>query len=451
VSRSLDGVEVFVVGAGLAGLAAARDLIRHGAQVTVADARNRIGGRVWTIRDPFIEKQHAEAGGDLIDEGQHEIRQLATELGLTLTRILRGGWGYARPDGSGETRIVRRSGASGWNRLSQAIEGLTRSYGLAEERWDSPIAADLARRSVAQWLDEVKADAELRETASGLRGFFLADPEELSLLALVDEFASSEPPSGWKTYRVDGGNDRLVAALAAPLGDRLLLSTEVVALSHRGREVRLSLKDGRSVAQVKADYVLLTAPATLLRRIPITPALPAQQHEAIAKLKYGRGTRTLLQFSRRFWRVPGQPRAFGSPLPIGALWDGGEEQRGRAGILSLLAGGGASDATRSLTAKEGVAGLVRSLGWLGSSHATLLASHHTAWEADPWARGGYAFFDSSYDPALRPWLARPAGRLFFAGEHTSIKWQGYMNGAVESGRRAAAEIDATHRLDNLGK
>ena len=131
------------------------------------------------------------------------------------------------------------------------------------------------------------------------------------------------------------------------------------------------------MSQVKADYVLFTAPATLLRRIPITPALPAQQHEAIAKLKYGRGTKTLLQFSRRFWRVPGQPRAFGSPLPFGALWDGSEEQRGRAGILSLLAGGGASDATRSLTAKDGVAGLARSLDWLGSSNATLLASHHT--------------------------------------------------------------------------
>jgi monoamine oxidase len=449
VSGPLDGVEVFVVGAGLAGLSAARDLIGYGAQVTVADARNRLGGRVWTIRDPFIEKQHAESGGDLIDEGQHEIQQLAKELGLKLAPILRAGFGYVRSDASGQPRIVRRSAVGGFNRLSGAMVDLIRAYSLAEGRWDSPIAADLGRRSVAQWLDEVKADIELRETASGLRGFFLADPEELSLLALVDQFASSESLGGWKTYRIDGGNDRLTTALAAPLGSRLRLNTEVVAVSHRGREVRLSLKDGRSVSQVKADYVLFAAPATLLRRMPITPALPAQQHEAIAKLKYGRGTKTLLQFSRRFWRVPGQPRAFGSPLPFGALWDGSEEQRGRSGILSLLAGGGASDATRSLTAKEGVAGLARSLDWLGSNNAALLASHHTVWEADPWARGGYAFFDSSYDPALRPWLARPAGRLFFAGEHTSIKWQGYMNGAVESGRRAAAEIDATHRLDQL--
>jgi len=446
VSGDLGGVQVLVVGAGLAGLAAARDLILNGAQVTIVDARNRIGGRVLTVREPFGERQHGEAGGDLIDDGQHEIRTLAEELGLRLARILRGGFGYARPDPSGRTQIVQRSAARGWERLAKTLAPLTRPYGLAEHRWDSPVAADLARRSVARWLDDAQADPELRETATGLRGFFLADPEELSLIALVDQFASNDVPGTWKTYRIEGGNDRLSLALAATIGSRLKLTTEVVAVSHRGKAVRVSLKDGRSVSQATVDYVLFAIPATLLRRIPITPALPAQQHEAIAKLKYGRGTKTLLQFSRRFWRAPGRPRAFGSPLPFGALWDGAEEQRGTPGILALLAGGGASDATRAITARDGIAGLASQLDWLGSRNAQLIGSHQTVWEADAWARGGYAFFDPTYDPSLRAWLARPAGRLFFAGEHTSVKWQGYMNGAVESGRRAAAEIDATHRL-----
>ena len=75
-----------------------------------------------------------------------------------------------------------------------------------------------------------------------------------------------------------------------------------------------------------------------------------------------------------------------------------------------------------------------------------MASRQIVWEQDPFARGGYAYFDPAFDPALRAWLARPSGRLFFAGEHTSIKWQGYMNGAVESGRRAAAEVAAVHVL-----
>src|SRR5579864_4229407 len=98
---SLSGTSVLVAGAGLAGLAAAHDLVDRGASVTVVDARDRVGGRVWTIRDGFADGQHAEAGGDMIDEDHHEIRALAAELGLKLTRILRGGFAYVRLDGAG--------------------------------------------------------------------------------------------------------------------------------------------------------------------------------------------------------------------------------------------------------------------------------------------------------------------------------------------------------------
>jgi monoamine oxidase len=445
---ALGGVRVLVAGAGLAGLAAAHDLMLNGADVTVVDARNRVGGRVLTVRDPFVGGQHAEAGGDLIDEGQREIRQLSQELRLKLVPILRGGFGYVRAEPSGRVRVVGPQTVGGWDRLAKSLSSLIRAYCLAEQRWDSPVTADLGRRSVASWLDEIKADADLRAVASGLRGFFLADPEDLSLLAFVDQFASNDEP-GVKLYRIDGGNDRLSAALAAALGDRVKLNTEVVAVSHRGREVRVSVKNGRNVAQLTRDYLVLALPATLLRRIPISPALPAQQHEAIARLKYGLGTKTLVQFARRFWRVTGRPRAFGSSLPFGAVWDGNEEQKGKPGILSLLAGGAASALTQSMIEKGGTASLVASLDWLGAKNVEVMRSHRTVWEADPWVRGGYAYFDPSYDPALRLWLPRPFGRLFFAGEHTSLRWQGYMNGAIESGRRAAAEVDATHRTAAL--
>jgi monoamine oxidase len=441
---TLSGVSVLVAGAGLAGLAAARDLIARGATVTVIDVRDRVGGRVWTIRDGFAEGQHAEAGGDVIDEEQHEIRTLTAEVGLKLTRILKGGFGYVGADGNGRAKIVARNATHGWARLAAELKGVSRPYILAERRWDSPITADLARRSVSAWLDQAKADADLRATATGLRGFFLADPEELSLIALIDQFSENDAPAPGGMYRIDGGNDRLVSALAEPLGDRLHLNTDVVALSHRGKVVRVSVKSNRALAQINCDYAILALPATLLRRIPITPALPAQQHEAIVRLKYGRATKTLLQFSKRFWRATGRPRAFGSPLPFGAVWDGNEEQRGRGGILSLLAGGGASDATQAIVAKHGARGLSDALDWLGSKDSELQASRQIVWEQDPYARGGYAYFDPGFDPSLRAWLSRPAGRLFFAGEHTSVRWQGYMNGAIESGRRAAAEVAAVH-------
>ena len=444
---SLDGVSVVVAGAGLSGLAAAHDLIAMGANVTVIDARDRVGGRVWTIRDGFAEQQHGEVGGDLIDEDHDAMRDLAGELNLKLTRILRAGFGAIRRDEKGRPRITHRGISRGWERIGNELEPVCRPYRLAEQRWDTPIAMNLARRSVANWLDSQHADEELRATAIGLRGFFLADPEELSLIALVDQFASNDDdgPVRGAMFRIDGGNDRLATALAAPLGNRLRLKTEIVAISHRGRTVRVAVKQAQTQAQITGDYLIVTMPASIVRRIPFTPSLPSQQHDAFAALKYGRATKTLLQFSKRFWRAAGRPRAFGTPFGIGALMDANEEQRGRPGILALLAGGAASDETQAIVAKNGPSALVNALDWLGSKDAELLASRQVVWEQDPWARGGYAFFDPGFDPSLRAWLARPFGRIFFAGEHTSVRWQGYMNGAIETGRRAAAEVAAVHQ------
>lgn len=441
---TLSGASVLIAGAGLAGLSAAHDLVNRGAQVTLFDARDRVGGRVSTIRAPFAEGQHAEAGGDMIDEAQEQIRALAADYKLPLARILRHGFAYVRADGKGKPQIVRQSGSRGWARLSDALEDEVKLYRLAEQRWDSPIATSIARRSVAMWLDDTKADDELRVTTTGLRGFFLADPEELSLIALVDQFGANDAVVPGPMYRIKGGNDALPNAIAARLAGRIRLRTEVVAVSQRGSTVRMTIKTASGQSQIEGDYAVMALPAPLLRRIPITPSLPARQHEAHVALKYGRATKTLLQTSKRFWRATGRPRAFGSALPFGALWDGNEEQSGRAGILSLLAGGGASDATQAIVTRTAAKGLLDSLDWLGAKDAELIASHQTVWEHEPFSRGGYAFFDPGFDPELRAWLARPAGRLFFAGEHTSMKWQGYMNGAVESGRRAAAEIVATH-------
>ena len=442
---SLGGTSVLVAGAGLAGLVAARDLAAMGAAVTVVEARVRVGGRVWTMRDGFVDGQHAEAGGDMIDEAHLAIRSLADDLGLRQVRILRSGFSHARADKRGDVKLVAPTASRGWERLARELRGLSQEYRWAERRWNSPIAADIGRRSVAQWLDDIDADSELRTTASGLHGFFLADPSELSLLALVDQFSSDTNPATGM-FRIEGGNDRLTQVLATDLGDRVLLNTELLALSQRGGSIRASLRNGKVRSQVRADFVVMTLPATLLRRVPMTPALPAQQHEAIVSLRYGRGTKTLLQFSTRFWRSPGRTRAFGSALPFGAAWEGNEDQRGKAGILSLLAGGSASDATATIIDHEGVNGLVRALSWLGSGKANLLAWQQARWESDPWSRGGYAVFDAGFPTSQREWLSQPCGQVFFAGEHTSLRWQGYMNGAVESGHRAASEVRAAYMM-----
>ena len=171
----------------------------------------------------------------------------------------------------------------------------------------------------------------------------------------------------------------------------------------------------------------------------MTPVLPAPQRKAITSLPYGPATRVLLQFQRPFWRKRLKHRAFGTALPIGAVWDASELQRGEQGMLMLLAGGRASVECREILRREGPEGVVERLRWMGTP-APLEALWHTSWEDDPLAGGGYAVFSPDFDPQLRDLLRRPAGRVLFAGEHTSLDWQGYMNGAIDSGLRAAAEI-----------
>jgi monoamine oxidase len=274
----------------------------------------------------------------------------------------------------------------------------------------------------------------------GLRGFFLADPEDLSLLVLIEQLAS-EAPGQDAMGRIEGGNDRLPKAMAAELGEAVLLKTVARAVHDDSTSMRVTMEDaGGDQALMKADYVILAVPVTTLRAIDIQPELPPEQAKVFEQMKYGRVTKSLLQFDRRFWKRKSRSAAYGTDAPTGAIWDANEERGGSAGILALMAGGQASEDSQKILAQEGGEGLVRALDWLKPADAELFGTYHVTWEDDPWAKGGYAYFDPSFDPAWRPWLARPHGRLLFAGEHTSIKWQGYMNGAVESGLRAAAEV-----------
>ena len=435
----LSGTSVIVIGAGLAGLSAAVQLKKDGARVTVVEARDRVGGRVLTIRDVFAKNQHAEAGGDFIDQGQEDIRHLVSEYGLTIRTILRDGFSFVRYQERGEIQGRPIKGERAWKPIADCAKPLIEAYRRAEQHWESAVVRGLAERSVAQWLDEVDADGNMRAMVRGLRGFFLADPEDLSLLVLIEQLAS-EAPGQEPMGRIEGGNDLLPKAMAVKLGEAVYLKTAARAIYDDRSSVRVAVEHAGDRTEMKADYAVVAVPVTTLRAIEFTPNLPIEQAKAFERIKYGRVTKSLLQFDRRFWKQNGRSRAFGSDAPTGAIWDANEEQRGRAGILALMAGGQASEDTQKILAQEDVDGLVRALAWLKPGNAELLKHHHVTWEDDLWAGGGYVYFDPVFDPMWRPWLARPHSRVLFAGEHTSIKWQGYMNGAVESGLRAAAEV-----------
>ena len=406
------------------------------------EARARAGGRVLTVRESFAHRQHAEAGADLIDESQAEICTLIGEMGLRRVPILSGGFTGIRQVG----RSRRISGRKGWIELQRRLAPEVRSFCLGEQRWDGAVAEALGRESVAQWLDRVRAPKPLRTMAIGLRGFFLADPEALSLLALVDQFAEEGTPGRDKIFRILGGNDRLPAALARALKGKLRLGTVLHAVRQSNTGIVATVDTAGSLEQLSADYLICATPASTLRDVTFDPSLPDGQRDAIRNLRYGAATKTALQFERAPWRRRGKPRAYGTNLPIGAVWDGNEEQQGRGGILTLLAGGAASAETQQMLEAGGPDRIVRELTWLDVRRTRLLAWHTLSWETDPWARGGYAFFDPAYKPAARLLLARPFGRVFFAGEHTSLKWQGYMNGAIETGLRASDEVTAQARM-----
>ena len=438
-------VRVVVAGAGLAGLTAARFLEHAGAEVTVVEARDRVGGRVHTLRG-FEGGQHAEAGADLIESEQSHVLGLADDFGLKTTRILRKGWGFYGSSKGGRRTI--RSAPDTFERAARRLEPEIAAFKAAGRRWDSGIGQLLARQSVAGWLKAARADGELSAGVRGLRGFFLADPERLSLLQLVDQFASDDIPGEGRMYRLVDGNDALPAAIAAGLRGRIMLNHVARRVARRGAALRVAVDDGR-LHQLTADYVVMALPASTMKKVAFVPSLPDDQWRAITTLRYGPATRVLLQFDRRFWRRLGRPTAYGTDQPTGAVWDGNEQQPGKPGILSLLAGGDAAREVQALIRAGGWNGLVRQLAWLGPPSRLLYATT-VQWDKDAWARGGYAVFDPKFDPVLRSWLSRPAGRIAFAGEHTSDRWQGYMNGAIESGKRAALEVAMQAGLNYAG-
>jgi monoamine oxidase len=371
-----------------------------------------------------------------VDNDQRAILDLVRAFGLKTVPIMRRGFGYYGLDRRG--RLAVQPVARGFGEMFSLLGPLIRDYQLSERRWDGAVARRLARQSVAAWLDETGADPWLRQRFRGFRGLFLADPEELSLLALVDFFAEGGFGDA-ETFRLSGGNDRLTTGIAAALRGKIRLRSVLRSVRQDDRGVVTSIETPRGRHDLAADYLVVAMPAPTVRDVVFEPALPNLQRDAIEHLRFGAATRLLVQFEKRFWRKPGRPDLFGSDQPTGAIWDGNEQQKGPTGILSFLAGGGASREAQAMLREEGIEGVARRLTWLGRP-GRVLASQKFVWEDDPWARGGYAFFDPAFDPIWRDALARPHARIVFAGEHTHLRWQGYMEGAVLSGQRAAAEI-----------
>jgi monoamine oxidase len=451
---------VVIVGAGLAGMTAAYRLHQAGITPQVFEARDRVGGRCWSSRD-WEGGQIAEHGGEFIDTRHVHLRVLIEELGLELDDL----WSAWVPGSTWLTfvdgEIVKARDE--FREMAPAIDA------LVELASSGPLGPDGSRASPTEIVafDEMSAaewySSEVGARTTGLyrlwtqrlAGWYGLDPEDLGAGNLIDYYAI-DYPGGDERYTVRGGNDQVLERILEELPEgTVTLGTALEGLraSSDGRvEVELAGVAGPMVA----DRVILAVPFTTLRQVDLDDAgFSTEMRAAIDELGMGTNAKVLLQFDRPFYTgfedwSGGLDRG---DDPIFGTWEsGGTDGADRLGLLTVYSGGavgagygpdephavpdrGVVDAT--LTAVEqavpGVTEAFMGRAWLDS------------WADDPWALGSYAAFRPGQMTSFWGAMSRPQGKVHLAGEQTSTYSQGFLNGGVESGSRAAAEV-----LDALG-
>jgi monoamine oxidase len=393
-------MRIVVIGAGLAGLAAADALRRAGADVLVLEARERVGGRVWSV--PFAGGV-AERGAEFVFAGDEVLHAAVERLGLGLYR--KGThYGDREPRGGEpvspaelEEAVGRLGSATLTGTVLDALGSLALPPALAE--------AIAARVEVSSAYPADDQDATvLTETGAGFGRF--------------------------DTFGVAGGNGRLAEELAAPLGAALRLATPVEAVHWDERSVRVEAAG----LDLSADRAVVASPAGVAPRFE--PPLPEAKARALAGVRYGQAAKLHVALS-----APAEPSAFLS-VPD-RYWS--YTQLGPDGAPAPFAGtfAGTPGALERLRVEEGpeawLAALVALRPELELDSSTVMLS---TWHDDPWARGAYSARSRS-SPLQTAELARPVGPLAFAGEHTAGEWHGLMEGALRSGIRAAEDALAS--------
>lgn len=396
---------VVVIGAGYAGLAAADALRAGGAEVTVLEARDRVGGRVWSV--PFGDRGAiVERGAEFILPGYEVMEGMAERFGIPL--VLKG-TPYGRRIPIGEEAV--------------APEELQRAFELI----NGEVPGDPG--SVAEAIEALELGPELSAVIRTRVQISTGHPAEDLELQVLERGASAF--GDFDNYTLEGGNMRLADALAADLGGALHLSSPVRAVRWSDDAVTVVTDAG----EVEAETAVIAAPASVLGEIDFEPALSGPTAEALAAVRYGHNAKlfvemlapappsAILSVAGHFWSYT-QLGADGEPSPFAV---------GYAGTLPVI---------ESLTGGGGHERWVEALVELRSdleldpdpAHALL-----STWHDDPWVRGAYSAGSLS-EPLREDEMERPIGPLFFAGEHTAREWHGLMEGALRSGQRAAAQV-----------
>ena len=393
---------VGVIGAGFAGLAAADALRAGGAEVTVLEARDRVGGRVWSV--PFGEGAVVERGAEFILPGYDSMNALAARFGIPM--VLKG-TPYGRRVPIGEEAVSQAD-------LEGAFDRVARGE-----------AADAA--SAADAIATLDLDPRLSKVIQTRVAISNGHPAHDLSASVLDEGASTF--GDFDNHTLEGGNMRLADALAAELGAAVHLSSPV----RRVRWSQGAVNIATDQAEIEVDAVVVAIPTAPLAGIRFDPPLEGATAEALRAVTYGQNSKLFVRL-----RAPAPPSAimsvaghFWTYTQLGADGRPAPFVTGYTGTMSAIDDLGGSDRF-----ERWVTALIALRGDLDLEPESAMLS---SWHDDPWVRGSYSARTLS-SPLRDEDLVKPIGPLFFAGEHTAGEWHGLMEGALRSGRRAAEQV-----------
>lgn len=443
---------VIVVGAGMAGLVAAYELLRAGHDPLVLEAQQRVGGRIYTLREPFSDGLYAEAGAMRIPRAHDLTMAYIEHFGLAVqpfTMDNPNGWIYLHGTKLRVKDVVANPAALGFE-VAEHERGRTHS-----ELWGAalkPLLDRLAADPAGAW-DEIVREYDHYSTREFLEANnwseaaiemfgLLADQEALlnsSFLELLREEAGR-----YYTDMVEivGGMDHLPRAFLPALRDRIRFGARMVAVEQSPDAVTVHYQTAAGRFSVSGDAAILTVPFPVLRHVEALPEFSRGKQRAIRQLHYDASAKILLQFRRRFWEEVDGIVGGGTftDLPIRVVYypDHGQET-GRGVLLASYTWSEDAQRWGSLSPADRISQALENLARI---HPEAIASFEVGaskmWHDDEFAGGAFALFDPGQQTLLHDLILQPEGRIHFAGEHTSL-CHAWIQGAIESGLRAARE------------
>jgi monoamine oxidase len=445
--------KVLVGGAGLAGLVAAYELTQAGHDVTILEAQMRPGGRVLTLRESFSDGLYAEAGAARIPDNHDVTLHYVKHFGLTLVPfypdkldrvfLLRGKRIRVQPGHDIDLSQVpfeftpeeRRVGMSGL--MHKYLGGAWRAMGdPSAPDWPNGPAKAYDSVTMPQFLKEQGASVGAIELLD--LPFATADDDRASFLWNLREFWYESQER--TRFKISGGNDLLPKAFAAKLKENIRYGSAVVRIEQDEHKVRAIAVQSGMHRTFETDRLICTVPFPVLRKVEVQPPFSEAKRKAIAELAYDPCTRVVLQCRARFWERDGY-NGFGLSDLEQEIWHPTFDQPGIRGLLVSFMCSSAGQRAGAMDDDKRVEFVSREME---KAHPGLLDNLDGAvskvWIADPWAGGAGSLPSPGQMSTICIGIERPEGRVHFAGEHTS-KWPFWMQGALQSGLRAAKEVN----------